>query len=240
MASVAAGASCLALAACSSAASSAGAPSATSTADPLASLTAKQVAAKVIADAKTVSSLTLDGSISGSTGTETIHIAIKPGQGCTGTMGAGSRGSFKLTKIGDTVYLNPDKKFWEAFGGANASQVITLVDGRYLKVSSSDKAMGSLASICDVKQMFSTNGKQDAIAKGKVTALDGTRVLALKDTADDSVAYVTDTSKPQLFELTSPKGAKDGSGKITVTYDAPVKLIAPPASQVLDGSQLGL
>ena len=197
------------------------------------------MAAKVIADAKTVSSLTLDGSISGSNGTETIHIAIKPAQGCTGTMGAGSRAASSSPRSA-TPLPNPDKKFWEAFGGANASQVITLVDGRYLKVSSSDKAMGSLASICDVKQMFSTNGKQDAIAKGKVTALDGTRVLALKDTADDSVAYVTDTSKPQLFELTSPKGAKDGSGKITVTYDAPVKLIAPPASQVLDGSQLGL
>ncbi|HXT90584.1 MAG TPA: hypothetical protein VN714_15135 [Trebonia sp.] len=68
MASVAVGTSCLALAACSSAASSGGttssagasgaagaapgAPSATSTADPLASLSANQVAAKVVADAK--------------------------------------------------------------------------------------------------------------------------------------------------------------------------------------------
>jgi hypothetical protein len=240
MVSVAAGASCLALAACGSAASSGGAASATSTADPLASLTAKQVAARVIADAKTVSSITLDGSISSSNGTETIHVAIKPGKGCAGTVGAGSHGSFKLIMIGGTLYLNPDKKFWEAFGGASASQVLNLVNGKYLKVSKSDQAMGSLASLCDVKQMFSTSGKQDPIAKGKVTAVDGTRVLALKDTADNSVAYVTDTSTPQLFELASPKGAKDGSGKIIVTYNAPVTLTAPPASQVIDGSKFGL
>lgn len=246
MASLTAGASCLALAACGSAASSGGAASsgaaatATSTADPLASLTAKQVAAKVIADAKTVSSITLDGSVSSSNATETIHVAIKPGKGCTGKVGAGSHGSFKLIMIGGTLYLNPDKKFWEAFGGANASQVINLVNGKYLKVSTSDKAMGSLASVCDVKQMFSTSGKQDHIVKGKVTSLDGTRVLALKDTADKSVAYVTDTSTPRLFEMDSPKGAKDGSGKITVTYNAPVTLTAPPASQVLNGSQFGL
>ena len=101
--------------------------------------------------------------------------------------------------------------------------------------------MGSLASICDVGQMFSTDGKQDAMVKGKVTALDGTRVLALKDTADDSVAQVTDTSKPQLVELTSPKGAKDGSGKITVSLRRTRHADrARRPVRCLDGSQLGL
>jgi len=166
MASVAAGASCLALAACSSAASSAGAPSATSTADPLASLTASRWRPRSSPTPRRSPASRSTVPSPARTGPETIHVAIKPGQGCTGTMGTGSRGSFKLTKIGDTVYLNPDKKFWESFGGANASQVITLVDGRYLKVSSSDKAMGSLASICDVKQMFSTNGKQERHCQG--------------------------------------------------------------------------
>ena len=240
MASIAAGAGCLALAACSSATSSAAAPSAASTADPLASLSAKQVAAKVIADAKAAASLTLAGSITQSSGTETINMAIKPGKGCTGTLGAGSHGSFKLTKIGDTIYLNPDKKFWESNAGATAAQAIALVNGRYLKVSATDKTVGSLATICDMGQMFSTGGKADTLKKGKVTTLDGTRVLALNDTSEDTVSYVTDTSKPQLFEMTAPKGAKNGSGKITVTYDTPVTLTAPPASQVLDGAQLGL
>ena len=114
MASVAAGASCLALAACSSAASSGGtpsstgaagaAPSATSTADPLASVSATQVAAEVMADAKTASSLTLVGSITQTDGTgETVNLAIKPSAGCTGTIGTTGKGSFKLTKIGDTT-----------------------------------------------------------------------------------------------------------------------------------------
>jgi len=115
-----------------------------------------------------------------------------------------------------------------------------VVNGRYLKTSSRDKSMGSLASICDVSQMFATNGKQDTLAKGKVTTIDGTRVLALNDTSEDSVYYVTDTSKPQLFEMGSSKGTKSGSGKVAVTYGAPVTLTAPPASQVLDGAQLGL
>src|SRR5262245_46680159 len=132
LASVAAGASCLALAACSCAASSGGnasatgaatgastAPSAASTVDPLASMSATQVTAEVIADAKTASSLTTDGSITQTDGTgETVNLAIKPGQGCTGSIGTTSKGSFNLTKIGSTIYLNPDKQFWEANGGA--------------------------------------------------------------------------------------------------------------------------
>ena len=240
MASIAAGASCLALAACGSAASSAGTPGATSTADPLASLSAKQVAAKVIADANAAGSVSLAGSITQSSGTETVNLAVKPGKGCTGTLGAAGHGSFKLIKIGDTIYLNPDKKFWEFSAGTHAAEVNSLINGRYIKVSASDKTMGSLATICDMGQMFSTNGKADTLKKGKVTTLDGTRVLALNNTSEDTVSYVTDTSAPRLVEMTAPKGARNGSGKITVTYDAPVTLTAPPASQVLDGAQLGL
>lgn len=238
MASVAAGASCLALAACSSAASS---PGASGAADPLASMSAAQVAAEVTANAKAASSLTLAGSMTQADGTgETASLAVKPSQGCTGTIGTMGKGSFKLTKIGSTIYLNPDKQFWESNGGAAASTIINLVNGKYIKISSTDKNMGSVADLCDVAQMFSTDGKQDTLTKGKVTTLNGTRVLPLNDTSEGSVSYVTDTSKPQLVEITSPKGAKDGSGKITVTYGAPVTLTAPPASQVIDGSKLGL
>lgn len=238
MASVAAGASCLALAACSSAASS---PGASGAADPLASMSAAQVAAEVTANAKAASSLTLAGSMTQADGTgETVSLAIKPSRGCTGTIGIVGKGSFKLTKIGSTIYLNPDKQFWESNGGAAASTIINLVNGKYIKISSTDKNMGSVADLCDVAQMFSTGGKQDTLTKGKVATLNGTRVLPLNDTSEGSVSYVTDTSKPQLVEITSPKGAKDGSGKITVTYGAPVTLTAPPASQVIDGSKLGL
>ena len=54
------------------------------------------------------------------------------------------------------------------------------------------------------------------------------------------MAYVTDTSKPELVQLSAPKGSKNGSGLVTVTMNAPVTLTAPPASQVIDGSKLGM
>jgi len=56
----------------------------------------------------------------------------------------------------------------------------------------------------------------------------------------DGTAYVTDTSKPELVQLSAPKGAKNGSGLVAVTMNVPVTLAAPPASQVIDGSKLGM
>lgn len=241
----AAGVSCLAAVACgSSSTSGAGAgasaaASATSTADPLADLTVAQVESKVVADAKASSTLTMKGSIVESGQTVSVDLGIKPGQGCTGTIGEGAKGSFKMIVIGKTIYMNPDDAFWKANAGAEANAAIALVNGRYLKVSSTDSNEGSLGQLCDVSQIFSTDGKQDKVTKGAVTTLGGNRVLQLKD-SDGSVAYVTDTAKPQLVEIAAPKGDKNGSGSVTVTTGAPVTLTPPPASQVIDGSKLGM
>jgi hypothetical protein len=235
------GVSCLAAVACGSSTTSSGgaAPSASSTADPLTGLTAVQVQTKTVADAKASSSLTLKGSLAQSGQSYAVNLAIKPSQGCTGTIGEGSKGSFKLIVIGKTIYLNPDDTFWKANGGADAAAAIALINGRYLKVSSSDSSMASLADLCDVSQLFSSDDPSGKATKGAVTTLGGTRVLPLKD-SDGSVAYVTDTSKPQLVELTAPKGSSVGTGKVTVTTGAPVTLTPPPASQVIDGSKLGM
>ena len=114
----------------------------------------------------------------------------------------------KITEIGSTFYMNPDNKYWEAASGSEAQQVIALVGGRYIKVSATDKNAGSLADLCDVSQMFLTNGKQDTVTKGKVTTRDGTRVLMLNDVTDGSTAYVTDTSNPRLIAFAAPRAPK--------------------------------
>jgi hypothetical protein len=242
-----AGLSCLALAACGGSASSAAsgsvasgtnAASATSTADPLAGLSAAKVQAETVADAKAASSLTLKGSLTQSGQGYTVDLGIKPGHGCAGTIGEGAKGSFKIIEIGKTVYINPDDTFWKTYAGASAGASIALVGGRYLKGSTSDNGMASMASLCDVSQMFSTIGTASGVTKGAVTTLNGVRVLPLNSST--GIAYVTDTSKPDLIELTAPGGSKNGSGLITVTTNSPVTLTAPPASQVVDGSKLGM
>jgi hypothetical protein len=236
----AAGVSCLAIAACgSSGSASAGpAPSASSTVDPLAGLSAAKVQAKTIADAEAASSLTMKGSIAQSGQGLTVNLAIKPGHGCTGTIGLGAKGNLRLIVISKTVYLNPDNTFWKMNSEADAATVIALVDGRYIEAPASNSSMAPWAQLCDVSQLFSSNGSTSGPVKEAVTTLNGTRVLPLKDS--DGTAYVTDTSKPELVQLSAPKGSKNGSGLVTVTMNVPVTLAAPPASQVIDGSKLGM
>jgi hypothetical protein len=235
-----AGVSCLAATACggTSAASLTVVPSASSTADPLAGLSASKVVAEATADAGAAPSLTIAGTVSQQQGqTAIIHLGIKRGLGCTGSVGLGSEGSVKLILIDKTVYLDPDKQFWTANAGANANAVIALVNGRYIKVPASDKNAAPLADLCNVSKLIDTGNS--TYTKEAVTTLDGKRVLAIKDDKG-STGYVTDTSKPEYVEITAPKGDKNGSGEVMISVGAPVTLAAPPASDVIDGTTLGV
>lgn len=149
----------------------------------------------------------------------------------------GSQGTLKLIMIGKTLYLNPDKQFWAANGGTGASAAVALLNGRYLKVPASDKNMAGMADLCDVGKLIGPGSA--TYTKGAVTTLDGSRVLVIKD-SDGGTHYLTDTSKPEYVEGIAPKGSKDGTGKVTIAVGVPVTLTAPPASQVIDGSKLGL
>jgi hypothetical protein len=241
MASVAAvAASCLAAAACGSSGSSStsAAASPSSTKNPLASLTGTQVLRDAVTNAENAPSLTMNGTVAQPSQTYTIDLGIKHGQGCAGTIGVGAEGSLKLIVIGQTVYLNPDKQFWTVNAGSDASAVIGLINGRYVKTTTSDKNVAGLNNLCNVSQILNSGSSGTVTAtKGAITTLNGTRVQALK-TSDGTTVYVTDTSKPQLVEAVAPKSAKNGSGRIAVMVGAPVTLIAPSASRVLNGSEI--
>ncbi len=239
----AAGASCLAAAACGgiTASSLSAVPVASRTPDPLASLTGYKVAAEALADLKAASSLTMAGTATESGTSVTVNLRLKPGHGCAGTVEEGTEGFIKLVVIGTTVYFNPDTTFWKSTLGSEASTVTTLVNGRYIKTSTTSKGMASFASLCDLSRTMTSNALKagELISKGAFTTLGGVRVLPLKESSD-SVVYVTDTSKPEIVELFAPKGGPDGSAKLTFSIGAPVTLTAPPAGQVLDGSAIGM
>jgi hypothetical protein len=250
----AAGVSCLAVAACGTTTSSTAAaassasttssastvPSASSTADPLASLTAHKVVAEATANARAASSLKMAGTLNESGVTYILDLGVKRGHRCSGTIAERGKGSFKLIVIGKTVYFNPDNKFWETFAGADASAAIALVNGRYIETSTS-KSLESFASMCDTTQLIGSNTITGStrITKGTVTMLGGTRVLRLTDSAG-GVMYVTDTSKPEVVEIAKAKNTGDGTGKVDFSVGAPVTVAAPPASQVIEGSKIGL
>jgi hypothetical protein len=241
-----AGVSGLLVSACASGAT---APSAAATlatistpADPLASLSADQVLLKTLANIKTASTVQMTGTFSDSGTNYTLDLGLKPGHGCSGTIAMGSQGSFKLVVIGKTVYFNPDDKFWKAQAGAtDAATVIGVIRERYIKSSTTDKDMASFTSLCDVSKTIGsvTGSGSGTDTKGKPVTLDGARVLPLTDSSGDLVD-VTDTSRPELVTISVPKDGTTGATKLDFAVGAPVTLTAPPASQVIDGSQVGM
>jgi hypothetical protein len=134
-----------------------------------------------------------------------------------------------------------DSTLWQEMGGANAAAFIQFLGGKYLKAPLSDprlKAHLPRGGSCFYTYPANLAG---SVAKGQVTTRDGIRVLLLKDSRGD-VTYVTDTAKPEIVEQDDPPlpGMKEPAGESTIRVGAPVKLAAPPASQVIDASQVGL
>ena len=205
------GASCLAAAACGGL--TAATLRASSIADPLAGQAGNKVLTVATANAEAAASLTINGTVSQSGKSITIDLGIKRGQGCAGTVGESGVGSMKLVVIGETLYMKPDTEFWKSVAGnaGDASAVIALLGGRYLKLPTNDGSAAGISDICDVSKLLNS-GATGRVTREAVTRLAGIRVLPLK-LSDGSTEYVTDTSKPEFVEAFAPKGTKDGPAR---------------------------
>lgn len=235
-----AGASCLAATACGgiTAASLRPVPSISGAVDPLAGLPAGKIAAQANANAEAAQTLTVTGTATDSGTSLALTLRFKRGVGCGGTVEYPGRGSIKLLVIGKDIYIKPDAKFWSVTAGAKAPAITVLLDGRYLEVPASDKNMAGTANVCNLPRMLNS-GSSVSYTKEAVTTYRGARVLPLK-LSDGSTEYVTDTIKPEFVRAYAPEGSQVGPGNVTISVGAPVTLTAPPASQVINESTLGI
>jgi hypothetical protein len=204
--------------------------------DPLASLTATQVLNEATVDTNAASSLHVTGTVADAGQTITFNLDSAKGKGCIGTLAEGTKGSFQLILLGTTVWIKPDATFWKTSAGATDSAVLSLLEGKYLKSSTGSSGLSSLSQICSLSnllgQLKSTN-----LTKGPVSTASGTPVLQLSDTVTNDMAYVTDQTAPLFVRITAT-GANGGTLTFS-NYNAPVNIVAPPATEVIDGSKYG-
>ena len=218
---------CLSVAGCSSGSS-----------DPLASMSAKQVLDKAVADLKAAPSFTMAGTVSQTGGAYTVSLGYLKAHGCKGTIAQPGKGSIAMILIGDKAWVKPDDAFLKSVAGSQAPAVIGQIGGKYLSGSTANSNVASLTALCDVNSMTSQFFLQPTnVVKGKVTTVNGQQALRLGDTSRGGTLYVTDTATPQVLQVVNTKAGS--SGKITFKVGAPVTLTAPPASQTVDGSQYG-
>jgi len=105
-----------------------------------------------------------------------------------------------------------------------------------MKVSSASLAK-SLTPVCNLRRDLTASSSKVIVSRGRVSTLDGVRVLQLKN-SDGSDVYVTDSSKPEIFEITATKRS-NGAGTLKVNVGARVTLAAPPASDIINGAKYG-
>jgi hypothetical protein len=91
-------------------------------------LSADEIASRATADLKAVSSVHVNGSVQSSGQNIALNLSLGS-QGCTGTMGIDGQGSFVLLKIGKSLWIKPDDKFWKHAAGSDGSALVDLVSG---------------------------------------------------------------------------------------------------------------
>jgi hypothetical protein len=144
-----------------------------------------------------------------------------------------SHAQFTVLSTGGTSYIKVSRSFLVNVAGAPAS-ACTVMCGKYLKLSSGASAdmLGSLSMTSLLHQMTKS---APAIHYTGMATVDGQRVWVARG-SDGATAYVAAHGKPYLIRLVGKSG---GTGQIDFTdWNSVTIPPAPPASQVVDTSQL--
>lgn len=195
--------------------------------NPLARLTADQIAKKAVTDLKAAASFHYHGSGKASGQTFSISMSVTH-KGCTGWFGDGSSGGFAIVAIGKTVWIQPNDKFWK-YLGLPASEV-SLVHGLWLKSTGtgSNSLSGAIAPLCNANKLASGLALQlTGLVKGKTIKISGHRALQLRNGSGSESIYVSISSKPEILRI-GDNGTLNFSA-----YGARVALTPPPASDVI-------
>jgi len=195
--------------------------------NPLARLTADQIAKKAATDLKAAASFHYHGSGKASGQTVSISMSVTH-KGCTGSIGDGSNGGFAILVAGKAAWIQPNDKFWE-YAGVPASQ-LSLVHGKWLEVTGtgSNSLSAVFAPFCNANKLLSLLAPQlTGLVKGKTIKISGHRALQLRNRSAHESIYVSISSKPEILRI-------GDNGTINFSaYGARVTLTPPPASDVI-------
>jgi hypothetical protein len=196
--------------------------------DPLAALTANQIASKAVADLKFADSVHMAGTVPVSGVATTMDGTIAK-SACDMSITMAGKGAAQIILIGSSTWLKANAEFLESQNaGAQGQAAAAEFAGRYLKMPASFASNAQNFCSLDglVKQV--TSGNNGGMAKGKTVTIGGQQALELKAT-DGSIGYVSVSAEPELLRVSK------GSDHIDFTeHNAPVTINPPPAGQVVD------
>lgn len=99
------------------------------------------------------------------------------------------------------------------------------------------KDLGGVRDPSQLAAGFSAINGQ-GITLGPRTTIAGQPVQELEKPNEQGAGYVSVSARPELVRLWDP--SKNGGTLTFTSYDQPVHIVAPPASETLDGAQYGM
>jgi hypothetical protein len=195
-------------AATSAATSAATLASANPAGDPVAALTAAQIAAKANTDLKAATSFHVSGSITLSGSSTDLDITSGDGK-CAGKMTIAGI-TLAFVEIGTTLWIDAGQP------------------GGYLKTTTTKSQYGSMMSICGASQVATMVGPTVDLSKGTDAVIDGQPTLQLME-GDAASIYVTASATPEYVRYVASAHEQLDFSDI----NAPVAISPPPASDVL-------
>jgi hypothetical protein len=216
---------------CGGSSGSSSSSSSSSSGNGVAAKTPSQILAAAKTAADSASSVHVSGSIVSASAPITLNLELLAGKGGRGQISENGL-SFNLIQVGGTAYISGSPAFYSHFGGPAAAQ---LLEGKWLKVSSSEGNFSTLGSLTNLSQLLNTAlANHGTLAKGVITTVDGQKVLSVTDVSHGGTLYVATTGKPYPIEIT--KSGKAGGKILFDRWNAPVTLAAPKSS--IDLAQL--
>lgn len=204
--------------------------------DPLSSMSAEQIAEKAVSDLNSAPAFDLSGTVDENGQNLGLTLAYKTPSSCQGTISLSGKGNLAVVSINGTAWIKPDAAFWQSYAGAQAQKAITLLGNKYLKSAPGDTNVSTLTSLCTVSSLSSAFTSSGTLTKGDPTTVDGQNAIPLKNSHGATV-YVTDSSSPQVLEITN--SSPSNSGKIDFKYGQTTAVAAPAVAETVDGTQYG-
>jgi hypothetical protein len=130
-----------------------------------------------------------------------------------GTTGSGTitfRGSpIEVIRIGNTLYMKAPASFYTSTGADSATA--SLLDGKWLKASATQKDFAELAQLTRLKDVLALTTKPDGkISKGDESTIGGTAVIELKDDKGGSL-FIATTGSPYPIALRGKDATSSGN-----------------------------
>ncbi|NGO70648.1 hypothetical protein [Streptomyces boncukensis] len=206
-------------------------------------LTGQQIADKAVRQLNSASSLRLKLKAADLE----MRLSLDENANCAGKLRIPGKGSVKLIKRGDTVWMRPSAAFWRhQLGGERGAAAAERFQGRYIKGRADDSLLGGsgLATACDLDAFRAAAGADDEGAaerwrRGPAGTVRGHTAVPVTREQDgvEVTMLVADRGKPYPLKLQRRAGAERDEIQLG-RFDEPVPRGTPPARQTVDVTEL--